>query len=40
MQKIKRPRNKAILCYICNKEFNLKSIVNHMTACTNNWYLA
>lgn len=28
---------KAMICYICNKEFNVKKIEAHLTLCKQRW---
>ena len=35
MQQLKKPR--ALVCYICGKEYGTKRISNHITTCASKW---
>ena len=37
-RKIKRDRRlKAVICYICQREFHVKKIISHVTQCKQSW---
>ena len=38
MLKTKKVRNKAFLCFICGKEFAVKTMANHLKACHTDRY--